>query len=206
MKRSLLFFLPLLVAAGTFAQPAGVEITPLIGYRSGGTIDRDVTGLFGEDVVIESSPVLGLILDIDLSREFQLEFLVNHQESDLEFDDQLFEPDDEIGDVEITYWHAGILWRYSVTDVQPFLGLSVGGATIDPQIPGADAENRLSGSLAGGVKVFFSRNVGFRFEARGYWTDLGGDDEDDCFRCDDFDDQSEGLYQGEASVGLVLSF
>jgi hypothetical protein len=77
-------------------------------------------------------------------------------------------------------------------------------ARLDPDFPEVTAEDYFAGSLGGGVKVFFSQNVGLRLEARGYWTNLQTD-----YRDRDRHDRynSDGdLVQGEGSVGLILSF
>ena len=210
MKRLILLSILLAIApAGELlAQRAGVEITPVIGYRGGGTIATDVTDLFEEDVQIDDSSMYGVFVDVDLSRDFALEFLANHQSSEFEVGDDLFDPEISLADGDVTYWHVGLLWRVPMRDVEPFLSFTLGGATLDPQIDGVDAENRLSGSLGGGGKGFFSRNVGIRLDGRGYWVNLDTDNE--CSRCDDWDDDywenDDDMFQGEASVGLAIAF
>jgi opacity protein-like surface antigen len=202
--KQLLFALFVLTASfSAIAQPVGVEITPMVGFRTGGTIAYDVTNVFGDDVKTDDSATFGLIVDIDLSRYWQLELLANHQKSDLEYRGNLFEPDIQLGDMDVTYWHVGINYRYIAGNVHPFIGLTVGGATLDPKLEGLDSENRFSGSLGGGVKVFLHRNIGIRLEGRGYWTSI---DERSATCCNGYWSQDEDFLQAEASVGVIFAF
>ena len=205
MKRILLALL-VLTATSALAQPVGVEITPMIGYRTGGTIARDVTGVFGYDVQTDDSEMFGLIVDIDLNRYLQLELIANHQASELSYNTDLFVPEFEIGDMDVTYWQAGLIWRYPASNVQPFFGFTIGGATLDPKFQGLESENKFSGSMTGGVKIFFNKNVGVRFEARGYWTAIDDDSNSGCCYDDDWGYYDNDFWQGEAAAGLVLAF
>ena len=69
-------------------------------------------------------------------------------------------------------------------------------------LAGLHDEDEFSMSFGGGVKVWINNHVGFRFEGRGYWTDLGSA-EDEWQFWDEYDDD---LYQAEVKVGLVISF
>lgn len=80
--------------------------------------------------------------------------------------------------------------------------VSAGVASLEPDIAGVSADNRFSASAGVGFKMPFSRNLGLRIEARGYYTSLGREDE--CSRC--YEDYNRDLYQGETNVGLVFSF
>lgn len=204
MKRILLVFL-LAVAPSVLAQPIGLEITPVYGFRTGGTITTESTDVFFEDVDVDDSGFYGVIVDIDMSRYLQLELLFNHQESELDYEGELFEPGVDIGDMEVTYWQVGMVWRSPASDVQPFFGLTLGGATLSPQVPGLDSENKFSTSAGGGVKIFLNRNIGIRLEGRGYWTFIDSGDDDYC--CYDYYyDYGENFTQFEGSVGLIFAF
>jgi len=54
--------------------------------------------------------------------------------------------------------------------VNPYLTGSLGVARLQPKF--AESDSRFAGSLAGGAKIFFNRNVGLRLEVRGYYTSL----------------------------------
>jgi Outer membrane protein beta-barrel domain len=209
MRRA--FFLSLfLLPAVAFAQPGYLdpgrfEITPFAGYRLQGEFDASSSdSVFTRDlnVEVEEGAVYGLILDIPLNPNWQIELLANRQESSFIIDEGLFDPETELGDVTLTYVHAGLLFQWGQGQVNPFITGSIGLARIEPEFDELDADDRFSASFGGGVKILFADNVGLRLEARGYWTDLdtGFDDRLDRY------DEGDGLFQGEGSVGLVFAF
>ena len=209
MRRALFLFFFLLPAAA-FAQPGYLdsgrfEITPFAGYRLQGDFDASSSdSVFSRDlnVEVEEGAVYGLILGIPLNRSWQIELLANRQESSFIIDEGLFDPETELGDVTLTYLHAGLLFQWGEGQVNPFVTGSIGLARIDPEFDELDADDRFSASFGGGVKILFAENVGLRLEARGYWTDLdtGFDDRLDRY------DEGDGLFQGEGSLGLVIAF
>lgn len=180
------------------------ELTPFAGYRYGGTIFADQTFLFGEDVDLASSASLGVNFGIPLGdTPMKLELMASHQSTHLQSGGGLFAPDDRIADIDVTYYHAGLQIPFATSrNAAPFLVVSAGVADLDPQIAGVSAENRFSASAGVGVKVPLHRNLGLRFEARGFFTSLN--DDRGCSRCGY--DNSRDLYQGETSLGLTFSF
>lgn len=205
MRKALFAFFLLLLPALAFAQPSEFEITPFAGYRLGGEFDAEDEDFFdsGLDAEIEESSIFGVILGIPLSPNWKLELSATRQESAFIIDEGLLSPTVELGDVTLSHYHAGFAYDWGLGQVRPFVLGSVGLARIEPDFPELNAENRLSASLGGGAKVFFSPNVGLRLEGRGYWTDLGTDWED---RYDRYDDDNGGLFQAEASAGLIFAF
>lgn len=200
---SLLFVLS---AAAASAQAARFELTPLVGYRLNGPIDiTDRDGFVDRtDLQVDEGNFYGLIFDIPLSPSWQLELIANRQQTQLTLDEGLLEPDQNLGDLDLSYYHVGLNYVWGRGQVEPFFGASVGLARIDPKSQRLDPEDRFSAALGGGVKVFFNQNVGLRFEARGYYTDFTTVvDEDDRHSRRDFD---KALYQGEGSVGLIFAF
>lgn len=206
MRRALfLFALTLLLppVAG-FAQPGRFELTPMAGYRLDGDFDAHSRHAFDPalNVQVDESAVYGVTFDIPLNENWQIELLANRQRTSFEVDEGLLAPAATLGDVDITFLHAGILLQWGLGQVNPFLTASGGIAHIDPKFNELDADNRFSASLGGGVKIFFSENIGLRLEGRGYWTDL-----DTGFR-NRYDryDSGEGMTQAEGSVGLIIAF
>ena len=227
MRKLGLCLLLLLVSTSTFAQPydrdddrwrdrraepyyrsfSTFELTPFGGYRYGGTLWADRSSLFGFDTAVASNPNLGLNFGIPIGdTPMKLELMVNQQRTHLSSGDELFEPDVNLANMDVTYYHAGLQIPFGdPRTVTPFLVLSGGVANLRPDIAGVSSENRFSGSAGLGVKVPVNRNIGFRIEARGYFTSLSNeDDRDDCWRCDE--DWGRDLYQGETNFGLVISF
>jgi len=181
------------------------ELTPFVGYRWGGTIFTDETFLFGQDVNVASSANFGLNLAMPLGDSgMKLELMANRQASQLETEGGLFEPDDEVADVDVTYLHAGLQIPFARSrNATPYFIVSGGLANIDPQVTGVSAENKFSVSAGVGVKIPMSDVLAIRLEGRGYYTRLD-DNTDDCAFCDSFAHQD--FTQGEVNIGLAFSF
>jgi hypothetical protein len=204
MRRAFSVFALLLLPAAAFAQPGRFELTPTGGYRLEGDFEARSGDVFDPDlnVEVDASGVFGLIFDIPLADSWQLEILANRQQSKFVVDRGLLNPSDTLGDVDLTVLQAGFLFYWGGGQVQPFVTAAAGLTRIDPKFNDLSSDDRFSASLGGGVKMFFGGNLGLRFEARGYWTDLdtGFDDRFDRY------DSGDGLYQGEASAGLIIAF
>lgn len=189
-------------ASAAFAAPNQLELTPYVAYRFGGEIEDD-DGFFRDNTTdIEESEAFGVTLDIPLDGGFKLEFLVSQQQSEAQFDEGLFEPSFDLGDIDVTYGHVGLLYEWQPGDVRPFVVGSAGATQLDPDFPGADSETKFSIGLGGGVKIFLAEHIGLRLEGRGFWTAVDEDDD----RYYDYGDDGDVLFQGEASVGLIFAW
>ncbi len=186
------------------------ELTPTVSYRFGGNLSGQDSPLFDTDLQVEDSSAIGVTLDLPLSSDLQLELLANRQSSELVFDEGLFGGSAGVADIDVSYYHVGLLWQGRHPRVAPFFVASAGVATLDPDIPGSSSETRFSASLGGGVKVFFSDSIGLRFEGRGFFSDYdaGGGRSGRCDRYDRYYDScyDESFSQGQASVGLIVAW
>ena len=184
-------------------RDSAFEITPFAGFRWGGTIFADQSFVFGQDVDVASSAAFGASFAMPLGDTgLKLELMANRQSSELETEGGLFEPEDEVADIDVTYLHAGLQIPFARSrNATPYFVVSGGLANLDPQVTGVDAEQRFSASAGIGVKVPMSEFLSFRFEGRGYYTAL---EEDDCSFCEYFYNQD--FYQGEVNAGVVFSF
>jgi hypothetical protein len=111
-------------------------------------------------------------------------------------------------ELDITYYQVGVLYQWHTRHIDPFVVGGLGITDIDLASPRATDETRFSTSIGGGFKLWFSEHVGFRFEARGYWTDTDAGDCWDDHWCDDWDDWygHHGTVQGEFKAGVIFSF
>jgi hypothetical protein len=180
------------------------ELTPFGGYRWGGTLFADTVDLFDRDVDSASNPDFGLNFGIPLGySNMKLELMVNRQTTHLTTGSGIFQPNDRIADFDVTYYHAGLMIPFSESrNATPFFVVSAGVGNLDPRVGGASASNRFSASAGVGVKVPVSDNFGVRIDGRGYFTSLGGND-NNCGRCND---NGHDFYQGEVNLGFVISF
>jgi outer membrane protein with beta-barrel domain len=203
MRRTLFGF-ALLLPLTLHAQPGRFELTPMAGYRLQGDFDAHDDAFDPRlNVDVDESAVFGGFFDIPLSPYWQIEILANRQQTRFEANRGLLTPSDTLGDVDLTTVQAGFLFQWGGGQVSPFVAGALGLTRIDPKFDGLSSDDRFSASFGGGVKMFFNRNLGLRLEGRGYWTDLetGFDDHDH-----HHDQSSDGLFQWEGSVGLILAF
>ena len=200
---ALVLLFPLIPAAAA-AQVARFEVTPFVGYRLSGEIDNsaDIGFDFRSDVEIDEAPTYGLIFDIPLSPNWQLELLASRQNTSFIVDPGLLSPSEDLGDVDLGLYHAGFVLNWGEGQVNPFAVATLGLARLEPDFVELDAENYLSGTVGGGVKIFFSENVGLRFEGRGTWISLDTDFDE---RYDRYD--SDGVtWLPEGSAGVIFSW
>ena len=181
-----------------------VELSVFAGYRWGGTVFADNGFVFNQDLEVQSSPSFGADVAIPIGGNgLKLTLMASRQSSELGTGGGLFEPDDEIADFDVTYFHGGIQIPFARSrNAVPYALVSAGIANLDPQIPGLSDETRFSASAGIGVKVPLSRALSLRLEGRGFYTAL--EDNTDCAFCDYFIDQN--FYQGEVNAGLSISF
>lgn len=185
-------------------RPDAVELSVFAGYRWGGTVFADNSFVFNEDLQVEASPSFGADIAIPIGRSgLKLTLMASHQASRLGTGGGLFEPDNDIADFDVTYFHGGLQIPFGRSrNAVPYALVSAGVANLDPQIPGLSDETRFSASAGIGVKVPLNRALSLRFEGRGYYTAL--EDNTDCSFCDYFIDTN--FYQGEVNAGLSISF
>lgn len=206
MRRIAILCLWVAVGAVLPLQAGSVEIAPHIGYRFGGELDDDENALFDVDVEIDESATVGATIGIPVWDELRIELLVSHQDTEFTEDDDLFSSPADLLDVELTYYHVGVSWTFDLRSVRPYVGGGLGITNIDPE--GSSDDDEFSLNFGGGIKAMFAEHVGFRFDVRGFFTNV--DDDHDCCWDDDYDDYDwdgdDDLWQGEVSAGLVISF
>lgn len=208
MNKTVLSALALLILPSALWAGVGgyrFELTPRANFTWGGVLTSAETGLFNEDVTVQDSGGLGVSFDIPLSSFLQLELLASTQSSELRFDEGLFGPNISVADIDVTYYHVGVLWQGDHRRVSPFFVASAGITELDPQVRHASAEARFSVSLGGGVKVFFDdqEHIGLRLEGRGFWTSIT-DNSDRRWDHDYYYD--DNFTQGQASIGLIVAW
>lgn len=213
--RKILLLVVLLVPAFAFAQNHVMEVTPFAGYQWGGVISEYETDVFNQDVEVRDHGSYGLLVNVPITYGFQFELLYNRQQTSLGTDADLFDPSHTVANIDIDYYHAGLLWQFAPSpSVRPYVTMSLGMANLELDLPNAQDEQKLSGSFGGGVKFMMNKNFGVRFEGRGYWTDTSDDDYYDCCYAKNLQPQnhdydyyySEDLFQGEMLVGVIFAF
>jgi opacity protein-like surface antigen len=201
MRKTLLVLTVLAMTAGG-AHAADLELTPFIAYRFGGEVPAESNDLFEVDAKIDEDAAFGIAMDIKVAHGLLIGLFASRQETNFVDDSGLFLPEEDLLGVEITYYQIGVGWSRRIADYEPFVLGSLGITNIKPDAFGLHDEDEFSLSFGGGVKIWFNNHVGARFEARGFWTDLGSAESEWEF----WDEYQHDLYQGEVNVGLVLAF
>jgi hypothetical protein len=208
--RKTILLLALLIPVSAAAQHS-FELTPTLGYRWGGSFKARTTDILEQDVDVNSDASIGLLFDVSLNRFLDLELMIDHQSTDLG-ERRLWGPSQDNPGIDITYYHAGLLFQWPVGRSKMFVVGGMGMADLDLDLPGAGSESRFSTSFGGGVKLDLSHRLGLRLEVRGFWSDTGsgswwdcGDDYHGCHDCWDDCDWGRGdLVQGEVKLGLII--
>jgi len=94
--------------------------------------------------------------------------------------------------------------------VRPYLGLGLGFGVLVPSID-RPAETKLTFSIAGGVRTYFSPHVGLRFEARWapvylFSTGPGGYDCDPFYFVCTSRDTGHVIQQADFRLGVIFRF
>ena len=200
-----LWLVPILIclhASGALAQK--VELSPFATLPFGGEFesDRDFDLLsFG----VDDGSGYGLSLGFALSRDLQLELFWSHQESDLVEESGFLLGDSPLTDLDIDYYHAGVLYHWGGGQFRPFIAGSLGVTEFGPDDPILEHETRFSLGVGAGVKILFNQSFGLRLEARAFTTVI---DEGDDFCDHGVCYYEEGTYflQGELRGGLLFAF
>jgi hypothetical protein len=177
-----------------------MEISPIAGYRSGGSFEDPTTG---ETLDLDEGASYGLIVNKDHDANTQWEFVYSRQETELQLG-PTFTGNRQF-DLNVDYLSLGGTYIWRDARLQPFIGAAVGVAYLDPQDSSYDSESRFLLQLSGGYKYFLTPNLGLRIEARGYATLM---DTDAAIFCGNgaciARVESSGFGQVEINAGLDL--
>ncbi len=193
-----------LPAFSAYAVPPepNVEITPLIGYRSGGSFTDTNTG---DDLDLDDSGSYGLVINVDNDANTQWEFIYSHQETSMQLT-QLF-MGQPVFDLDIDYFSFGGSYVWRDPRYVPFIGAGFGVTYMSPSDSQLDSETRAMLQVGGGYKIFLTKNIGLRLEGRAYMTALESDAAVFCGNGACFARvESDGFSQFELSAGLIARF
>jgi hypothetical protein len=188
----------LLATAGAGAQQ--VQIAPFAGYQFGGSVrslepDREYN--------FESGLAWGGCVDVALNEGWRVELLYSRQDTTL----RAREAAASAFDVRVERYLLGLQEEKGEGSTRYFGTLLLGATRFVPGLGVADTDVRFTGGFALGVKSFFSAHVGLRLEARAFYTvvESGGGVFCTGGACL-FRFSSSGIWQGDASGGLIFRF
>jgi hypothetical protein len=147
-----------------------IEITPFYGYQFGGGFEDEETG---DDYDLAGGPCVGGIVDFYVNEISQVEFYYSHQETELEAGRPF--PSSSFFDMDIDYYHLGGTLLLSDEQLQPFVVGTLGLTHLSPEPSEFGSLTRFSLGLGGGVRYFFTENLGLYLAGRGLYTFVEGD-------------------------------
>ena len=188
-----------LLLGATAAQAQSVQITPFVGYAFGGSV-RDT--VLDESRSFDAALDYGGSLSFPISQGWRFELLYSRQATKLSGDG--LSPS---FDVTIERYLCGFQEEKGEGNVRWFGTVWFGATRFVPGLGGFDSETKFGAGVGLGVKTFPVKNVGLRFEARGFYTLVKGEGGAFCANgtCL-FAFSGTGLWQGDVSGGLILAF
>jgi hypothetical protein len=192
-----------LAFVATCAGAQTVEITPFGGYRVGGGFSQ----VGGRPVVDDDGgPSAGVIVDWVFGPPgdgLRVEALYSRERADLKVGNSLFDPPARVR-VEVDQILVGGIQDLDDGRVRPFLAGLLG---LTRYAAPDDTEVRFAIGVGAGIKVYATRHLGFRLDARGYMTvvNLGGAGVCGGYGCAIAFDVSPA-FQGDFTAGLLIAF
>jgi outer membrane protein W len=204
------------LSPAAFAQDYRFEINPHYGFRFGGGLNVSPSNVpLGfppyNRFSIASSGAGGVGGGVFLTENFQFTFDWTRQASVVDGRIQGGGTDEDLADFVMNTYHFGGTYHFmdSESKLRPYFNFGMGWTGSRPEINGVETFNRFSGSIGGGAKYYFHRNVGafgqIRFmptyvysEPGGVWCNWYGF----CWLVPD----DNYLNQGDLQFGVSLRF
>jgi outer membrane protein W len=191
------------------------EVTPFGGYKFGGKINisQDTSNPNAENLLIASSYDYGAMVDYSIWQNFQAEFMLVRQPSTLNEQFIPPTPSEPLTNTTLTTYTFGAAYSFrGDSKIRPFIAGGLGWTNFtnidNPSNVYLGFYNKFAYNIGGGVKYYFSKYAGFRFDFRfmSTRTTPGAAEE-----CDEFGDcfevsQSNHANQGDLNFGLILKF
>lgn len=161
MRNSIKITLVLILISFTISAQK-FEITPQYGYQIGSKYNYT-----GGYVKLNSSDQYGVNFGINLNQDVQAEFYWVQQNTVLKIKDVIEYPtEEELTDVRVNHYQIGGIHGFGYGDAIPFLGISAGWSTFDAEDSKFNSLTTFTMGLSGGVKYFFSKNIGIRLQTQ----------------------------------------
>lgn len=212
-KHALIFAMLLMIPSVALAQTR-FEISPFVGWRHG----NDISDVSGIRVDLESGVAYGFMVDVGITSNLYAEFIYSYRKTGgtVTIPPGLVPPPPSGAgtfDVEgnVDYYQGGLLYQWDIRSqpkIKPFVVGTLGAASMRSELVD-ESNTNFSWSGGAGLKVMFTRNIGFRgeyrlfgsstnFVGRGGWCDWWG-------FCYTFL-TNKYLYQSQFAAALTVGF
>jgi hypothetical protein len=171
--------------------PESVELTGFYGARTGGSFLDSA----GRIVGVDSASSFGGLLDVDLrTHDLKLELLFSRQQSHLAGGLKL----------DLDQYQIGVMQEVRRTSWRYHGAVLLGAMRLAPR--GFDEQYGFSLGLGTGLKVYATRNVGLRLDARLYMSFVDAQGDAVCSGGCVFFWTGTVLWQADFTAGLSLAF
>lgn len=156
-----------------------IEVTPFAGYLLGGSfLSSPTVPQAGFDQISLANHLdYGVRIGFNVTTAIEPEIQWSRSETHLAITPTY--PNLSLVDSTIDYFLAGANYNFSAGDIRPYVSLSLGAARLFVNTPPfalvglhLTPATTFAVSAGVGVKIFATRNFGFRFEARGYGSEM----------------------------------
>jgi hypothetical protein len=144
---------------------ASFELTPLLGYRFGGTFELEESP---DSYDFEDSASYGVIVNFPPRANTHWEVYYSRQSTEAEFSDPAAV--NRLLDIDTQILQIGGTYQFEGDTVLPYLAATIGGTHVKASANGSESDTFWSGSIGLGILVAPSSRIGLRLEARGHVT------------------------------------
>ncbi len=177
----------------------GKGFTLFAGYMFGGGFTDKTSG---ESIDVREGGSYGASLDVPLDGSSEFQVFYNHQST-------RFTPwpyPDSSDQLRLDYLHIGGTYFPDELGHGGYVVGGVGATRLTPAAAGLNPATKLSMNLGVGYLLPLSKNIGVRFEARGFFTAIGGSTSVFCSGGCVASLTASGVTQGDLLVGISARF
>ncbi len=196
---ALLFATPCLADESEPLVLEGKGFTLFAGYQFGGGFTDQTSG---ESIDLREGANYGASLDFPLDGSSELQIFYNHQST-------RFTPwpyPDSSDQLRLDYLHIGGTYFPDELGHGVYVVGGVGATRMTPDAAGLNPATKLSMNLGVGYLLPLSKNIGVRFEARGFFTAVGGHTSVFCSGGCVASLTASAVSQGDLLVGISARF
>jgi hypothetical protein len=157
----LLFLFLLYSSASAQYRRQQFEIVPFAGFL----LTSNLQTLDGE-LKIDNSFDYGAVLDIRLSNDLLIELLYIHSETGVSLKKDYYNIADFLFDMNVEYIQGGVQVETEAGAFRPFAAFTIGATYFNPKDNSYEGNLEFSFTAGGGVKYYFTNNIGVRAQWR----------------------------------------
>ncbi len=137
------------------------ELTTFAGYQLTSNLQT-----FSGELKINNSFNYGAALDIRLSNDLLIELLYIRTETEVNLKKEFYQTIEKLFDMSVEYLQGGVQVETEAGPFRPFAAFTIGGTYFNPQNNSYDGDWKFSFTAGGGVKYYFTNNIGVRAQWR----------------------------------------